>query len=52
MEILTHDDLVEHVNELIDYLSEHEDTFYVALDVAHQLRDEIVQITSEELSDE
>jgi hypothetical protein len=52
MEILSRDDLVEHVNELIDYLSEHEDTFYVALDVAHQLRDEIVQITSEDLLDE
>lgn len=52
MEILSRDALVEHVNELIDYLSEHEDVFYVALDVAHQLRDEIVQITSEEQSDE
>lgn len=52
MEITSHDDLVEHVNELIDFLSEHEDVFYVALEVAHQLRDEIVQITSEDLSDE
>jgi predicted DNA-binding protein len=52
MEILSRDDLIEHVNELIDYLSEHEDAFYVALDVAHQLRDEIIQVTSEEQPDE
>lgn len=52
MEIHSYDDLVEHANELIDYLSEHENVFYVALDVAHQLRDEIIQITTDDSTDE
>jgi hypothetical protein len=52
MDINSNEDLLEHVNTLIDFLSEHEDVFYVPLEVAHQLRDEIVQVISKDPMDE
>jgi predicted DNA-binding protein len=48
MELYSSDDLLENVNSIIEYLVEHEDDFYVALEVAHQLRDEIIQALPDE----
>jgi predicted DNA-binding protein len=49
MEITTPEELLEFTDAILDYLTEREDVFYLALDVAHQLRDELMQATSEEL---
>lgn len=48
MDITTHDELLETINATIDYLAENESEFYVALEVAYQLRDEIIQACPEE----
>lgn len=48
MELTTTDDLIECVDDIIDFLTEHEDVYYLALDVAHQLRDETLRATADE----
>ena len=47
-EILSTEELLETVNNIIDFLTEREDSFYVALEVAHQLHDEIIQGTPDD----
>lgn len=37
------DDLLERVDDLINIMDEHEELFYISIEVAHQLRDEISQ---------
>lgn len=37
------DDLLDRINELIDIMNEHEEMFYISIEVAHQLRDEVEQ---------
>ena len=51
-EITTHDELAAAVDAVIDYMSEHEDIFYVSFDAAYQLRDEIARILSDAVQDE
>ena len=50
----TAEDILERVDELISLLEEHEIELYVAVELAHQLRDEIVQTLSpdEEVEDQ
>ena len=43
METYTAEDILERVNELIVILEENELELYVAVELAHQLHDEIVQ---------
>lgn len=43
MDITTPEDLLECIESIVNYLSHHDDTFYVALELAHQLQDEIIQ---------
>jgi len=47
MDILTTTDLLETINEVIRTLEADESVFYIALDVAHQLRDEVQQALAE-----
>lgn len=44
MEIFSHEELLEAVDAIVDYLSNNEDMFYISLEVSRQLRDEIKQI--------
>ena len=44
METQQHDLLLEQVDALIETMSEFENELYVAIEVAHQLRDEILQV--------
>jgi hypothetical protein len=46
------EELLERVDEIIGVLQEDEEKCYVALDVAHQLRDELVHLIPEETPDE
>lgn len=48
MDILNLDDLLEGVTTMIDYLSTRSEEFYVALELMHQLRDELVQAIDNE----
>jgi len=48
---MTSDDLLERVDTIIDFLTEREDVYYVALEIAHQLRDEIMQAAEEQESE-
>jgi hypothetical protein len=50
MDIRSNQDLIEHINDIIEFLSERETTFYVPLELAHQLRDELSQIITEDSS--
>ena len=43
MDITNTEELVEGISSIISYLSDRDEEFYVALEVAHQLRDEINQ---------
>lgn len=43
MDIRTHSELLASVASVIDYMVEHEDDFYVTLDIAYQLQDELKQ---------
>lgn len=38
------DDILDRIDELLEILNEYEDAFYVAIEVAHQLRDEVTQV--------
>ena len=51
MDITNLDDLLEIMDSIVDYLVAKEDTFYVALDMAHQLRDEIIQAAPDDTDD-
>lgn len=48
MDITTPDDLIEGLESIIEYLSSRDDTYYVALELAHQLKDEIIQASPED----
>lgn len=48
MDIDSNEDLTDHINAIIEFLTEHGDVFYVALDVAYQLQDEILHTISED----
>lgn len=37
-------DLLERVDEIINTLEQDDNRFYVVIDIAHQLRDELTQI--------
>lgn len=43
MDITTPEDLLECIESIVNYLSPRDDTFYVALELAQQLQDEIIQ---------
>lgn len=43
MDITTPDDLMEGLESIIEYLSSRDDAYYIALELAHQLKDEIIQ---------
>ena len=43
MDITNTKDLLEGITDIIDYLSTRDDEFYVALELVHQLRDELLQ---------
>lgn len=43
MDITNTEDLLDGITNIIDYLSDRDEEYYVALEVAHQLRDEIIQ---------
>jgi hypothetical protein len=47
MNITSIEELSEHINDIIEYLSDRDDMFYVALEIAHQLRDELDQTLSD-----
>lgn len=47
MELHQYEDLLEQLDTLIEAMSEHEGELYIAIEVAHHLRDEIVQVGSE-----
>lgn len=47
MEILDTSELIDCLAEMIRVMETNEDRFYVAIDVAHQLRDEIKQALTE-----
>ena len=51
MELHQYETLLEQVDALIEAMSEHEDELYVAMEVAHHLRDVIVQVEPEEPTD-
>ena len=52
MEQATSELLLERIDELIQILTEHENECYVPLEVAQQLRDELLSISSQEDSDD
>lgn len=39
------EELIERVDELIELLSKDENAFCIAIETAHQLRDELAQVT-------
>lgn len=43
MDIIKPSDLLDEVTCMIDYLSTRDEDFYVALELAHQLRDELLE---------
>lgn len=47
MELHQYDDLLEQLDALIEAMSEHEGELYVAIEIAHELRDTIVQVGAE-----
>jgi len=52
MEQHQYDNLLDQLDALIEALSEHEGELYIALEVAHHLRDEIAQVGVESPEDE
>lgn len=48
MVIESHEELKETIDMVIEYLSELEHIFYVALDVAQQLRDEVAVVVPDD----
>lgn len=48
MDITNTDDLIEGVISIIDYLSAKGDDFYVSLELAHQLHDELIETIPED----
>jgi exonuclease VII small subunit len=46
MDLLTTDEIVDAIDSLILTLNEDENQFYVAIDLAHQLREELLQVLS------
>jgi hypothetical protein len=44
METHQYDDLLEQLDALIETMDEHEGELYVAIEIAHHLRDTIVQV--------
>jgi hypothetical protein len=44
MDILPLDELVDQMDQIIASLDQDENRFYVVLDLAHQLRDELSQV--------
>ncbi len=44
MDITNTEDLMEGITSIIDFLSSRDDDFYVALELTHQLRDELLQV--------
>ena len=43
MEQHQYEEIVEHLNNLLDAMNEHENELYIAIEIAHQLRDVIAQ---------
>lgn len=43
MDIYSLEDLIERVDVIISFLTEREETYYVALELAHQLKEELAQ---------
>lgn len=52
MNVPTIEDLIEQVDEMISTMFEHEEACYIPLEVAQQLRDELLQILTEHADDE
>lgn len=52
MDITTTDDLLESINTIINFISDtlldQTDDYYVALEIAHQLRDEVLHAIPED----
>lgn len=52
MDITSTDDLLDNITAIINYISEHlveqDCDFYIALELAHQLRDEVVNVIPED----
>lgn len=48
MDIRTHTELQKSIADIVDYMVDHEDDFYVALDIAYQLQDELKQCINDE----
>jgi hypothetical protein len=48
MERHEYENLLEQLDVLIEAMDEHDQLLYIALEVAHQLRDEIIQVEPEE----
>lgn len=44
MDIPSSEDLLDQLDELISMFEQDENRFYVVLDIAHQLRDELSQV--------
>lgn len=47
MEYLTPSELVDKLEDIIRTMEQSEDVFYIAIDIAHQLKDEIQQALPE-----
>lgn len=52
MELHQYENILEQLDTLIDAMSEHENELYIAIEIAHQLRDEIVQVEPTENEDD
>lgn len=40
------EELIDHVDQIIELLSKDEDAFCIAIETAHQLRDELAQVSN------
>jgi hypothetical protein len=52
MELHQYEELLEQIDALIESLNEHEGELYVAVEIAHHLRDEVVQVEPEASEDD
>jgi len=51
MELHQYENLLDQLDVLIEAMSEHESELYVAIELAHHLRDEVSQVEPEEAED-
>lgn len=49
--IMSSNDAVDNIDQLIKYLETNEDDFYVAVDIAYQLREELKRVLVENEED-